>query len=61
MPFATKTGQDDIDINCNLWYTDERATDLIQSVAIRERVRLSDRAHRIALLLEPQMDADERG
>jgi hypothetical protein len=61
IPFATKTGQDDIDINNNLWYTDERATDLIQSVAIRECVKLSDRAHRIALLLEPQMDADERG
>jgi hypothetical protein len=58
MPFATKTGQDDIDINDNLWYTDERATDLIQSFTIRERVRLSDRGNRIALLLEPQMEAD---
>ncbi len=42
-------------------YGDERATDLIQSFAIRECVRLSDRGNRIALLLEPQMDADERG
>jgi hypothetical protein len=39
---------------------DERATDLIQSFAIREPVKRSDRAHRIALLLEPQMDVDER-
>jgi hypothetical protein len=61
IPFATKTGQDDIDINDNLWYIDERDTDLIQSFAIRECVKRSDRAHRIAVLLEPQMDADERG
>jgi hypothetical protein len=40
---------------------DERATHFIQSLAISERVKRSDRAHQIALLLEPQMDADERG
>jgi hypothetical protein len=58
IPFATKTGQDDIDINDNLWYIDERATDLIQSFTIREPVKRSDRGNRIALLLEPQMEAD---